>query len=149
MLKYGPVGNPESTDPFERAQAQAPKGWHVEGEIFGVAPRYMMRASGPASATSKAWVRAEGRDYLGTADALVAAMRREADCKDTSSPENRGTLSLLSDGVVVLGFPANYLVTEEMVDNAKAMLGQWRADGLRKPLAFPFPLDVVDLRAKP
>lgn len=34
-LPYGPIGDPESRDPFERAQAQAPAGWHVEGQMFG------------------------------------------------------------------------------------------------------------------
>jgi hypothetical protein len=34
-LEYGPVGNPDSTDPFEWAQARMPEGWHVEGQRLG------------------------------------------------------------------------------------------------------------------
>jgi hypothetical protein len=33
-LTYGPVGDPNSRDPFEYAQAHAPDGWHVEGQVF-------------------------------------------------------------------------------------------------------------------
>jgi hypothetical protein len=32
---YGPVGDPESEDPWERAQSQMPEGWHVEGQRWG------------------------------------------------------------------------------------------------------------------
>lgn len=32
---YGPVGDPNSRDPFERAQARVPEGWHVEGQVIG------------------------------------------------------------------------------------------------------------------
>ena len=35
VLRYGPIGDPLSTDAFERAQAQAPAGWHVEGQTIG------------------------------------------------------------------------------------------------------------------
>ena len=31
-LQRGPIGNPESADPFEWAQARMPDGWHVEGQ---------------------------------------------------------------------------------------------------------------------
>jgi hypothetical protein len=34
-LSYGPVGDPDSRDPFEWAQARAPEGWHVEGQVIG------------------------------------------------------------------------------------------------------------------
>jgi hypothetical protein len=33
QLKYGPVGDPNSTDRWERTQARMPDGWHVEGQI--------------------------------------------------------------------------------------------------------------------
>jgi hypothetical protein len=35
LLTYGPVGDPDSTDPFEWAQARMPEGWHVEGQELG------------------------------------------------------------------------------------------------------------------
>ena len=41
-LSYGPVGDPESRDPFEYAQAHAPEGWHVEGQMFPI-PRLSWR----------------------------------------------------------------------------------------------------------
>jgi hypothetical protein len=31
---YGPVGDPNSRDPFEFAQARMPEGWHVEGQVL-------------------------------------------------------------------------------------------------------------------
>ena len=31
-LARGPVGDPDSDDPFEWAQARMPDGWHVEGQ---------------------------------------------------------------------------------------------------------------------
>jgi hypothetical protein len=34
-LSYGPIGNPDSRDPFERAQARVADGWHVEGQYAG------------------------------------------------------------------------------------------------------------------
>lgn len=34
-LDYGPVGDPDSTERFEQAQAGMPAGWHVEGQILG------------------------------------------------------------------------------------------------------------------
>ncbi len=34
-LSYGPVGNPDSKDRFEWAQARMPDGWHVEGQYLG------------------------------------------------------------------------------------------------------------------
>ena len=47
-LKYGPVGDPQSEDPFEYAQAHAPGGWHVEGQMFGLPfVGWMMEANGP------------------------------------------------------------------------------------------------------
>jgi hypothetical protein len=30
---YGPIGDPNSTDPFEWAHARMPEGWHVEGQV--------------------------------------------------------------------------------------------------------------------
>lgn len=33
-LRYRPVGDPTSTDPFEWAQARMPDGWHVEGQVL-------------------------------------------------------------------------------------------------------------------
>ena len=37
-LKYGPVGDPASADPFEWAQARMPEGWHVEGQVVPSGP---------------------------------------------------------------------------------------------------------------
>ena len=33
-LKYGSVGDPNSSDPWEFAQARMPDGWHVEGQVL-------------------------------------------------------------------------------------------------------------------
>ena len=68
-LVSGPVGNPASQDPFERAQAQAPIGWHVEGQIIAG----LMRASGPNAEGLNVWV----RSWSGP-DALAKKMRLAA-----------------------------------------------------------------------
>lgn len=60
-LKYGPVGDRDSSDPFERAQASAPEGWHVEGQII----------DGIMQATTKAGDHLFGRGV----DDLVRKMR--------------------------------------------------------------------------
>lgn len=81
-LTRGPVGDPHSRDPFERAQAQAPDGWHVEGQFKGMT----MEASGPTRCdcngtgvgcrTSWVRVRATGKNHLASADLLVIEMRQ-------------------------------------------------------------------------
>lgn len=43
-LTYGPVGDPNSKDPFERAQAKMPDHWHVEGQYLGA---YFASRRGP------------------------------------------------------------------------------------------------------
>jgi hypothetical protein len=72
-LKYGPVGDPNSDDPFERAQAQAPWGWHVEGQAFRIGHGIAMQASGPGPDGQRVWVRGEG-SRTGAPRRLVAAM---------------------------------------------------------------------------
>jgi hypothetical protein len=73
-LKYGPVGDRASRDPFERAQAHAPKGWHVEGQ----ANHYWM-ASGPNAegVPVRAFVR-RTRDKDDDIACLIAEMRAKA-----------------------------------------------------------------------
>ena len=85
-LLRGPIGDPLSRDPWERAQAQAPEGWHVEGQIYG---GNRMKASGPTAClcngtgngcrTNIAWVEATGRNHLEMADNLAIEMRKAVD----------------------------------------------------------------------
>jgi hypothetical protein len=59
------------------------------------------------------------------------------------SPENRGTLTLLPNGIVVLGMPHHS--DQETAYNVARGVEEWRASG--KPMVvFPFPVDVVDKR---
>lgn len=44
-LPYGPVGDPNSKDMFERAQAVAPVGWHIEGQINNLVPGWRAQAT--------------------------------------------------------------------------------------------------------
>ncbi|MDP3972349.1 MAG: hypothetical protein Q8P61_05485 [Candidatus Nanopelagicales bacterium] len=55
-LKYGPVGDPESRDPWEFAQARMPEGWHAEGQVLGLS-----RGIGYRAFATK---RREGRNSL-------------------------------------------------------------------------------------
>jgi hypothetical protein len=76
-LKHGPVGDKASADPFERAQAHAPKGWHVEGQIMQ--PGFHWSASGPNAegvlVHAYTWHAADIDDAVAQ---LIAEMRAKA-----------------------------------------------------------------------
>jgi hypothetical protein len=76
QLKYGPSGNPLSRDPFEYAQAHAPDGWHVEGQMFGLPfVGWRMEATGPTTAGGeRRWRSVVGYTRLLAAANLVRAM---------------------------------------------------------------------------
>lgn len=62
-LKYGPVGNPNSPDPYEWAQARMPQGWHVEGQIVG----------GRMMATTRDGLKVYATDARGLVEAVAKA----------------------------------------------------------------------------
>lgn len=59
---------------------------------------------------------------------------------------NRGTLALLPYDEIVLGVPSG--ASSSLAAYAREMLAAWRDDDRRprKPIVFPFPVDVTDLR---
>ena len=61
-------------------------------------------------------------------------------------PENRGTLTLLPQGRIVLGLPHDEPFTQEAAHHIRLQLNAWTADAAGKALIFPFPVDVVDHR---
>ena len=54
-LPYGPVGDPRSEDIFEKAQAIAPEGWHIEGQLVRFAAGIRAQATTKDRQTVTAW----------------------------------------------------------------------------------------------
>jgi hypothetical protein len=59
-------------------------------------------------------------------------------------PENRGTLTFLPDGQVILGMPHG--ASEQMTHGAFQALREHLAENTHKAFVFPFLVDVVDKR---
>ena len=62
------------------------------------------------------------------------------------SPENRGTLTFLPDGRLILGVPAGFDLRPEQAQQLMETLTKWHADPSKKSLILLFPVDVVDGR---
>jgi len=57
---------------------------------------------------------------------------------------DRGTVTVLSTGQVVVGVPTEFAISRERIEEIVALLKQWQAGG--NVLVLGFPVDVVDLR---
>ena len=55
VLPYGPVGDPQSDDIFEKAQAIAPDGWHIEGQLVHFPAGIRAQATTRDRQTATAW----------------------------------------------------------------------------------------------
>ena len=60
--------------------------------------------------------------------------------------KDRGTLTFLRDGSVIIGVPDS--ATQEEVHHAREMIGDWIKER-RAALVLPWPVDVIDQRPKP